>query len=106
MGAPTKALQNFTFLYPTGKDAIIKYLKLETPICFNSPITKHWTPSTKNLIFFVTLEVLSGGLQMFFQLQKQRNHVWVFDLFEFFSFQSLAYLPYLVQMFLSIWSRS
>jgi hypothetical protein len=54
----------------------------------------------------VTLEVLSGGLQMFFQLQKQRNHVWVFDLFEFFSFQSLAYLPYLVQMFLSIWSRS
>jgi hypothetical protein len=29
MGAPTKALQNFTFLYPRGKDAIIKDLKLE-----------------------------------------------------------------------------
>jgi hypothetical protein len=84
----------------------MKDLKLETPICFNSPVTKHWAHSAKNLIFFVTLEVLSGGRQMFFQLQKQRNHVWVFDLFEFFSFQSLAYLPYLVQMFLSNWSHT
>jgi hypothetical protein len=32
------------------------------------------------LRIFVTLEALGGGLQMFFELQKQRNHGWGFDL--------------------------
>jgi len=33
-----------TFLDPIGKDATIKDLKLEILTCFDSPITKYWTP--------------------------------------------------------------
>jgi len=31
-------------LYARGKDATVKDFKLEILICFNSPITEHWTP--------------------------------------------------------------
>jgi hypothetical protein len=32
------------------------------------------------------LEALCGGLQMFFELQKQRNNVWGFDLLWVFNY--------------------
>jgi hypothetical protein len=56
-------------MYFRDKDATIQGFKLEILICFNSPIIKH---STSN---FVALETLGEGLQMFFELQKQRNNV-------------------------------
>ncbi len=69
-----------TSLYSIGKDGIIKDLKLKILICFNSPISKHLTPLHQtphifpiplaNWAIFVVLEVVGGGLQMFFQLKK------------------------------------
>jgi hypothetical protein len=63
-------------LYSIGKDGIIKDLKLEILICFNSPINKQLTPLHQHPMFFpipltnwaifVVLEMVSGGLQMFF----------------------------------------
>jgi hypothetical protein len=80
--------------YSIGKDARIKDFKLEVLIRFNSPITKNWTllhqtPSylphsyteSINFAVFAMLEVLGRGLQMFFELQKQRNNVSGFNLF-------------------------
>jgi len=73
-----------TSLYSRCKGPMIKDFKLKILICFNSPITKHWTPlhQTSYIFsflsgikqFFVALKALGRGLQMFFQLQKQRNN--------------------------------
>jgi hypothetical protein len=42
MGAPTKTLlKNIIFQRQRCKDAMIKDLKLEILICFNSPINEH-----------------------------------------------------------------
>jgi hypothetical protein len=59
-----------TSLYPRGKNATIKDLKLKVLICFKSPITKHWTPlhQTSHILsillsnweIFVVLEALGG----------------------------------------------
>jgi hypothetical protein len=78
MGASVKALQYF-FIF-IGKDGIIKDLKLKILICLNVPISKHWTPLHQtphifpiplaNWAIFAGLEVVGGGLQMFFQLKK------------------------------------
>jgi len=66
---------------------MIKDFKLENIICFNSSIIKHspslsisqLTPLTPHscteLSNFGALEALGGGLQMFFELQKQRSKV-------------------------------
>jgi hypothetical protein len=53
-----------------------KTFKLEILVCFNLPITEHWTPlhqtphifpiPLSNWAIFVVPEVLSEGLQMFF----------------------------------------
>lgn len=74
-----------TSLYPIGKDATIKDLKLEILTYFDSPKTKHWTPvhQTPNIFLiplsngaiFAALEALGGGLQMFLELEKQRKMV-------------------------------
>jgi hypothetical protein len=56
-------------MYFRNKDAMIQGFKLEILICFNSPIIKHQTS------IFVALETLGEKLQMFFELQKQRNIV-------------------------------
>jgi hypothetical protein len=89
MSAPTRALKNL-FLFqsiPGQKMQQSKTFKLKILICFNLPITEHWTPlhqtphissiPLSNRAIFMMLEVLSEGLQMFFELQMQRNNVWV-----------------------------
>jgi hypothetical protein len=79
MGAPTRALQNFFVSQRQScKDAMIKDLKLEILICFDSVITKHWTllhqtPHVFPILspdweIFVTLESLGVGLNFFFEL--------------------------------------
>ncbi len=65
-------------------------LKLEILICFSSLIIEHWTPlhQTSHIFpiplsdweMFVTFEALGVELQIFLELQKQRNDVWGFDL--------------------------
>lgn len=78
-----------TSLYSKGKDAMIIDFKLKILIWFNSPILKHLTCLTPNIAdsipspnwaMFPTLEGLGPGLQMFVELQKQRNNVQRFDL--------------------------
>jgi hypothetical protein len=69
-----------------SKDATIKDCKLEN----NSFIKQHWTPLHQtphifpipllNADIFAVLKVLGGGIQMLFELQKQSNNVWGFDL--------------------------
>ncbi len=59
-------------------------------ICFNLHITEHWTPLHQtshiflilllNWVIFMVLEVLGGGLHMFFELHKLKNNMWGFDL--------------------------
>jgi hypothetical protein len=57
---------------------MIQDFMLEILICFNSPINEHLTPMHQtphvfpipNWAIFVALESLSGGLQMFYELQK------------------------------------
>jgi hypothetical protein len=114
MGVPTKALQNFllfsfllwfewfktwwvrqlrlykTSFYSKCKDAAIKDFKIRILICFNSPITEHWTflhqtPHVYPILLWnwellATFETLGGGLQIIFELQKQRHNVWRFEL--------------------------
>jgi hypothetical protein len=58
--------------------------------CFNSPINEHWTSLTPKISYlphsfiklsnFGGLEGLGERLQTFFELQKQRNKVWWFNL--------------------------
>jgi len=80
-----------TSLYFRGKDAMIKDFKLKILICSISPIIEHWTPLHRtrhifppitllNWEIFAALEALGEGIQMFFQIQKQRNNVPVFTL--------------------------
>ncbi len=78
-----------TSLYSKGKDAMIIDFKLKILIWFNSPILKHLTRLMPNIPYsipspnwamFPTLEGLGEGLQMFVELQKQRNNVQGFDL--------------------------
>jgi hypothetical protein len=71
-----------TSLYSRSKDATTNKFKLEILIWFNSFIMEHWIPlyQTSHNFFipllnwetFVTLEVLGGRLQMFFELH---NHM-------------------------------
>jgi hypothetical protein len=103
---------NKTSLNSRGKDAMIKDFKLEILICFNPPVVEHWTLYTKHSTSFVIpfliwaiftmLEVLGGRLQMFFELWKQRNDVWRFNLFSVLkcSFTGLS-IPYI---YFILWS--
>ncbi len=63
---------------------MIQGFKLEILIFKNSPIIKHGTS------IFVALETLGEGLQMFFELQTQRNNVRVFDLKRVFKCSLIA----------------
>ncbi len=79
-----------TSLYFKGKDATTEDFKLKILIFFYLWIIKCLTPLHQtshifliplpNWAIFMVLEVLDGRLQMFFELQKQRNNVWGFDL--------------------------
>jgi len=70
---------------------MVKDFKLEILIYFDSPLYEHWTIYTKHSTSFLIpfsiwatftmLEVLGRRLQMFFELRKQRNNVWRFNLF-------------------------
>ncbi len=102
MGVPTKALQNF-FVFQRQKCKIGDF-KLKILICCKSLIIKPWTPFHQtphifpillwNWAIFLILEVLGEGLQMFFQLQKQRTMRKDSISFVFLSVCSQAYLPY------------
>jgi len=83
-----------------------KYFKLEILICFNSPITEHWTPlqQTPHIFFpiplwnweiFATLEALGGGLQMFF---KASPHIFPIPLPNWKIFVILEALGEVLQM--------
>jgi len=69
-----------------GKDVRIKDFKLKILICFNSPIIKHQTLHIFPPFLYQIDQILwswkplGGGLQMFLELQKQRNNVWGCDL--------------------------
>ncbi len=77
-----------TSFYSRGKNTTIKDIKLKILICFKSPIVEHWTPlhqtphifphPLSNWAILTALEALDEGLQIFFELQKQRNNVWGF----------------------------
>jgi hypothetical protein len=77
--------------YSKIEHATIQFFELEILICFNSTITKHWTPlhqtprifliSLSTWKFLAALEALGGGVQMFFEIQNQRNNVWEFNLY-------------------------
>jgi len=76
-------------LYSKGKDAMIIDFKVKLLIWFNSPIFEHWNSFTQNIPYpipspnwatFPTLVGLGEGLQMFVEIQKQRNNVQGFDL--------------------------
>jgi len=68
---------------------MIQDFMLKILICFNSPISEHLTPMHRtphvfpiplwNWAIFVALESLSGGLQMFYELQKYKNNLWGFN---------------------------
>ncbi len=59
---------------------MIKNFKLKILICFNSPITKHWTPLHQtphlfplpllNLPIFVAMEALGGGLNRLYNVNN------------------------------------
>jgi hypothetical protein len=73
-----------------GKDETIKDFKFKILNLFS--FTHHWalkplhpTPHIftfllPNWIIFVALEALGGGFQMFYELYKQMNNVWAFNL--------------------------
>jgi len=77
---------------------ILNYKSKSISICPSTNIeplyTKHHIfPHFFIYIFFVALEALGWRLQMFFELQKQRNNVWGFDLLWFFNVYFLAIYP-------------
>jgi len=67
-----------TSLNSKGKDATIKDFKLEILICLVKP-TEHWT-TLHQTPHIVPTPLPNWGLQMFFEVQKQRNNVSGFNL--------------------------
>ncbi len=90
-------------LYSRCKETMIKDFKLEILICFNSPITKHWTPLHQTSYIFPFLY----GIEQFLQHWKRWAEGYKFSFifrnrgticqnltsFEFWNVCSLAYLP-------------